>query len=238
MKTIKVMAILVLVAMAGVSRAGLPWQFAQHTRYMAMGDSLAAGYGAIPATNGYAYLLYHGGAFDTVPNTLLSNVGVPGATSQDVLDHQVPLAVGAFEPQAVTLTVGGNDLLAILNDPSNPAGVIMDFATNLSHILWMLCDGLDGASIYVSNLYTVPLPGMEELVAMVVSTFNTYVENAVASAASGECDARLVDVYSAFKGRNGLLLIERNQSKALEVHPTNAGYRVMAQAFTRAIEAE
>lgn len=239
MKTIKVTAILILVSIAGISRAELPWQFAQHTRYMAMGDSLAAGYGAIPATNGYAYLLYKGGAFDTVPNTLLSNVGVPGATSQDVLDHQVPLAVGAFHPQAVTLTVGGNDLLAILNDPNaDPYGVIMGFGTNLYHILGTLCAGLGGVSIYVSNLYTVPLPGVEGQVAIVVPMFNTVVQDAVASAASGGCDVRLVDVYSAFQSRNGLLLIERNQSNMFEVHPTNAGYRVMAQAFMRAIEAE
>ena len=32
--------------------AEVPWQFADNTRYMAMGDSLAAGYGAIPATQG------------------------------------------------------------------------------------------------------------------------------------------------------------------------------------------
>ena len=54
----------------GVS-AEVPWQFADNTRYMAMGDSLAAGYGAIPATQGYAYLLFKQGVFDKIPNTLL-----------------------------------------------------------------------------------------------------------------------------------------------------------------------
>src|SRR5262245_56040896 len=49
--------------------AELPWQFDQHTRYMALGDSLAAGYGAVPATQGYVYLLYQSGVFDTAPNT-------------------------------------------------------------------------------------------------------------------------------------------------------------------------
>ena len=73
--------------------AELPWEFSQHTRYMALGDSLAAGYGAVPATQGYVYLLYKNGVFDRAPNTLLSNVGVIGATSQHVLDHQVPSRV-------------------------------------------------------------------------------------------------------------------------------------------------
>ena len=44
-----------------VVSAEVPWQFADNTRYMAMGDSLAAGYGAVPATQGYAYLLYKEG---------------------------------------------------------------------------------------------------------------------------------------------------------------------------------
>ena len=48
----------------------------------------------------------------------------------------------------------------------------------------------------------------------------------------------MVDVYSAFQDRNGLLLIERNHSGMFEVHPTNAGYRVMEQAFMQAIETD
>src|SRR5262245_220499 len=95
--------------------AELPWQFDQHTRYMALGDSLAAGYGAMPATQGYVYLLYQSGVFDTASNTILSNAGVPGATSQHVLDRQVPQAIEAFRPTVITLTLGGNDLLRILN---------------------------------------------------------------------------------------------------------------------------
>lgn len=236
MKLIRLTVLLVFTTLAGAARAELPWQFEQHTRYMAMGDSLAAGYGAIPATHGYAYLLYQGGAFDKVPNTLLSNVGVPGATSHDVLAYQVPLAVQAFKPQAVTLTVGGNDLLTILNG-GDPYVVLSDFGANLWQILGALCEGLPGAAIHVSNLYTVPLPGVD-LVDVVVPMFNEVVAQAAAGASSSGCDVRLVDIYSAFQNMNGLLLIERNQSNLFEVHPTNAGYRVMAQTFIKVIEAE
>lgn len=236
MQVIKVTAMMVFATFAGAASAELPWQFEQHTRYMAMGDSLAAGYGAIPATNGYTYLLYQGGAFDSVPNTLLSNVGVPGATSQDVLDYQVPLALEAFRPQAVTITVGGNDLLSILNG-ENPNNVIPTFAMNLGQILQSLCGGLPGSSVYVSNLYTVPLPGVPQVDA-VVSAFNNAVGQVVATVSWSGCDVRLVDVHGAFQNRDGLLLIERNQSNLFEVHPTNAGYRVMARAFMDVIEAD
>src|SRR5690242_11786413 len=114
--TMKKFTILVLTAcllVPAAVRAELPWQFDGHTRYMAMGDSLAAGYGAIPATEGYVYLLYRSGAFDAVPNTIFCNAGVPGATSGDVLAHQVPQAIERFRPGVITITVGGNDLWRI-----------------------------------------------------------------------------------------------------------------------------
>lgn len=234
MKYLKLIAVLLGASLTATASAELPWQFQQHTRYMAMGDSLAAGYGAVPATNGYTYMLYSGGAFDTVPNTLLSNVGVPGATSQDVLDHQVPLATGAFRPDVVTLTVGGNDLLAILNG-ADPNTVLTGFATNLGLILQTICAELPGTAVYVNNLYTVPLPGVAQVDA-VVSAFNAAVSQVIQVVAWSGCNANLVDVYSAFLDRSGLLLIERNQSNLFEVHPTNAGYRVMARAFEEVIE--
>jgi lysophospholipase L1-like esterase len=60
---------------------------ADATRYMALGDSIAAGYKAVPVTNAYPYLLYHKGVFDVIPHTLFCNASVPGATSADVLLH-------------------------------------------------------------------------------------------------------------------------------------------------------
>ena len=212
--------------MAAPAVADLPWQFDNNTRYMAMGDSLVAGYGAIPATQGYVYLLYKEGVFDKVTNTLLSNAGVPGVTSRQVLDHQVPQAIEAFRPTVITLTVGGNDLLRILKG-ANAGQVLSEFQTNLTLILQNLRTALPNTRIVVSNLYTIPqiagadqiVPIFNQIVAGVASAFNVPV----------------ADVYGAFHGRHGLLLIERRGAAPDEVHPTNAGYRVMAQAFEAVI---
>jgi hypothetical protein len=62
---------------------------ADATRYLALGDSIAAGYKVVPVTQAYPYLLYQGGVFDHIPSTLFCNAAVPGATSQDVLLHQL-----------------------------------------------------------------------------------------------------------------------------------------------------
>lgn len=219
-------ALVFSLAVAAPAAADLPWQFGNNTRYMALGDSLAAGYGAIPATQGYVYQLYQEGVFDKVTNTLLSNAGVPGVTSRQVLDHQVPQAIEAFRPTVITLTVGGNDLLRILKG-ANAGQVLSEFQINFTLILQNLRTALPNTRIVVSNLYTIPqiagadqiVPIFNDIVAGVASAFNVPV----------------ADVYSAFHGRHGLLLIERHGAAPDEVHPTNAGYRVMAQAFEKAI---
>jgi len=221
-----VLLLIITLVPVGVS-AEVPWQFADNTRYMAMGDSLVAGYGAIPATQGYAYLLYKEGVFDKIPNTLLSNVGLIGATSQDVLDKQVPLAIDPFVPTVITLTVGGNDLASILTG-ADPATVLGNFQANLTNILFQLRTALPEAEIYVSNLYDIPeIPGATPVVLL----FNGIVDG-VASAFG----VPVADVFSAFEGRKGLRLIQRNGADQFEVHPSNAGHRAMAKAFKAVIE--
>ena len=49
------------------------------------------------------------------------------------------------------------------------------------------------------------------------------------------CGVEVADLYGALQGRKGMLLIERNQANPLEIHPTNAGYKVMAKAFRDAM---
>lgn len=216
---------LVLLVLPFEARAELPWQTDLHTRYMALGDSLAAGFGAVPATRGYVYMLYRSGVYDTVPNTLLVNAGVSGATSADVLAYQVPQAVQVFHPTEITLSVGGNDLLRVLNG-ADPAQVLGEFQTNLIQILSQLRAGLPTARIIMSNQYTIPeIPGADQLIV----PLNQIIEGVAAA-----FGVEVADVHGAFLGRTGLLLIERHDADIYNVHPTNAGYRVMAECFIEA----
>ena len=154
------------------------------TRYMALGDSIAAGYKMAPATQAYPYLLYQGGVFDRMPHTLFNNLGAVGATSQDVLLHQVPqalipVAIGGFGAQYITLTVGGNDILAIVrfavthqHDPLAIAAfaeaALARYSKNLTGILGQLRSFLPGVKIFVSNQYTIP--GLDALAPASVRT--------------------------------------------------------------------
>lgn len=210
--------------------------FADDTRYMALGDSLSAGYGAHPATQGFVYRLYQSGAIDKVNNLLLCNVGVPNAMSKDVLAFQVP-QVGLFFPetgqtyrQVITLTVGGNDLFQIAYG-ADPPTVINELANNLGTILAYLGVHFPLAHVYVANQYNPGLgvSGEEVLIAMA--------NQAIAAVVSAAPNATLVDIFSAFDGRSGLLLAEKRGAELGQIHPTNAGYGVMAKTFADAIKA-
>jgi lysophospholipase L1-like esterase len=219
------------------------------TRYMAMGDSIAAGFKAQPATNGYPFLLYQNGAFDRISHTVFNDIAAVGATSDDVLKFQVPQVVisaerGAFVPQFITLTVGGNDIAAIRGLlATNPtplelqafiAQTLMSYADNLTAILQQLIGALPTSKIFVGNQYIVPeLEALFPGGAAVVEAFNEATAGVV-GAFPGH--AYLVDVHGAFLDRNGLLLIERHGASQFEVHLTNAGHRAMATAFAEVIE--
>jgi len=233
MKTFRMILLIVALLLPAAVNAEPPSQLSEHTRYLALGDSLAAGYGAVPGTQGYVYLLYGGGIFDTVPNTLLSNAAVPAMTSEDVLLYQVPQAIKALQShdgvQAtfITLTVGGNDLLAIV-EGADPGVVLANFQSNLTGILFSLRTSLPNTKIYVSNLYTIPqIPGADTVVPIF---------NAVVSGVAGAFGVPVADVYSSFHGKPQYLLINRPGADAFEVHPTNAGHRAIAKAFEAVIE--
>jgi lysophospholipase L1-like esterase len=87
---------------------------------------------------------------------------------------------------------------------------------------------LPEAEIYISNLYDIPeIPGATD----VILVFNGIVDGV----ASG-FGVPVADVFSAFEGRKGLRLIQRNGADQFEVHPSNAGHRAMAKAFKAVIE--
>jgi lysophospholipase L1-like esterase len=226
------------VAASSVTSAQPQLSFNSDTRYVALGDSVSAGWGAMPATQGFPYQLYQSGVIDNLPFTLFCNMAVPGALSQDVLDHQVPQVkrflnnTGTPYRKVITLQIGGNDLAAILTG-ADPTRVLTGIGTNHLLILKTLTAQFPDATIYVANFYDpkLPIPGEKDL----ILAFNQVIAWAVGQFPS--TSVLLVDVYSAFEGRTGLLLNERNGADKFMADLTNAGQEVYAGVFTRAIRA-
>jgi lysophospholipase L1-like esterase len=214
-----------------------PWlSLDSHTTYAALGDSISARYGNLPATQAFPYQIYQSGAIDNLGHTLFCNLAVPGAMTSDVLIHQLP-QLGRFlhdtgmpYPQVITLQIGANDLFEVMYG-ADPVSVLTGIGTNLYAILTRLTVDFPNARIYVGNYFDprLPVPGEKALVA----AMNQVIANVVAAFAGRS--VKLVDVYTAFEARNGLLLIEKRRADQFQAHPTNAGQNVIADVFARSI---
>jgi len=217
-----------LLASAGAF-AENPATLADNVRHLSMGDSFAAGKGAIPVTQGYAYLLYQGGTFGSITNMTFANAAVGGTTSADVLNYQVPQVI-RFKPHVVTMMVGGNDLQRILRG-EDPNTVVAQFIGNMDSILCgikstMQVQGID-VKIIVANQPDFPWlsaanPQVRQLI--------MYMNGLLAGVAQ-KCGASVADVFTAFDGRPELFLYYRAGASPNEPHPTNVGHRVIAKAF-------
>lgn len=103
------LSILLIISMFPLG--ALTAQAAKNHSYVALGDSISTGYGLENKTaQGFAYLLAKENGYD------LTNLAVDGNTTVGVLAQLDTKAVQAAVANAdlITLTIGGNDLMAIL----------------------------------------------------------------------------------------------------------------------------
>jgi lysophospholipase L1-like esterase len=77
--------------------------------YVALGDSAAQGIGASKPELGYVGQLAKRIHQQTGKTVRVVNLSVSGATTQDVVDHQIP-QLAAYRPDIVTLDIGANDI--------------------------------------------------------------------------------------------------------------------------------
>jgi acyl-CoA thioesterase I len=100
-----------LVAAAACSAGGrpaLPADRSTAVLYVALGDSTVEGVGASSPERNYVSRL-HERLRTIYPHARMTNLGVGGATSADVLLRQLDRAIG-LRPHLVTLAIGPNDI--------------------------------------------------------------------------------------------------------------------------------
>jgi lysophospholipase L1-like esterase len=220
--------------------------------YLALGDSLAFGVGADnPATQGYVGLTAealrktdrYAAGLDVV------NLGVPGATSADLLapggqlEEALARIDDAGDVPIISIDIGANDLLALaegdspcLQAPSSKTCLdalgltLASLQTNLSTVLHRLRTAAPGAQIYVLNVYN-PYSGTNDP-REVIASVGVQQLNGVISAASNDpaLGVAFVDVHDVFEGR------ARQWIASDGIHPNNDGYRVMAEALLATIQ--
>jgi lysophospholipase L1-like esterase len=229
--------------------------------YIAIGDSRAFGVGASdPATDGYVAVTH-----DALRRSEryrqrgleLINLGVPGATSSDLLlpggqleravaeikERQEDVSSADDNVEIITVNIGGNDVLALITSDSpcvaDPRSaecearfreVLDALEDDLTEVLQRLREAAPKADIIVVDLYS-PLSGRggaQELVAdLAVREINAVTERVVSDP---ELRVNLVSVYPLFRGRASQLVAADN------LHPNDDGHAVMAESVLAAIE--
>lgn len=218
--------------------------------YAALGDSVAAGEGAMPATNGYTYQLYEQGVFGTKQQMDFSSLAVRGGRSWDLLNHQVPqllCAEPAMRPTVVTITMGANDFLRgdanvpaiafrvvnavnqLLNNDNGFAVPVVDPFTNRP------CRRLQNVTVLVSNYYRIPHPdpsvaaqfdaalkGFDFVLRMGLQGLNVPAGSKVA----------VVDLYTMSLDHSAEFVLT-DRPGGYDIHPTNLGHTLIAKEFQK-----
>lgn len=221
--------------------------FPKNHYYLSMGDSIAAGVGAVPMTHGFAFQLYDRAVFGEKTETIFVNMALPGARTWEVRDHQVPqvlCSIRGERPSVVTMIAGANDLF--MGDPALPAiaarvaqsvDLLLNNGTGLvsSPVLdprtGIPCPALSNVTILVANYYRVPeRPDLDPILSWFDLALRSWLAAIPVPPGSRVV---LVDLLSASEGRTGLVLSSRHLGSN-NVHPTNAGHAFIAEEFAAA----
>lgn len=236
--------------------------FPKNSYYVGMGDSIAAGEGALPVTNGYVYRLYDEGVFGRKQQMDFSNMAIRGGRSWDLRDHQAPQVLCAEpeqRPTIVTITAGANDVLR--NDTGIPPDILLiaqrvaqavDLLLNndgtltlattpvLDPVTGERCDALKDVTILVSNYYSIPHPVPEvfEQLDLALQGFDQALRFWLQYVGvPTKSRVALVDLYTPSLGRQGLVTIQRRLGYSgpfdFDVHPTNLGHAFIAGEFKK-----
>jgi lysophospholipase L1-like esterase len=213
------------------------------TLMMALGDSIAAGIGASHASEGCMAVLAE---LLTIrcPRLRLLNLSVPGETTETMLGPGGQLeraecalaeALAAGETVGpLTLSIAGND--AMFGGALASADARKRTRANLDEILDRLAAAAAGAGILFSDiacLQTVYNP-FEDPEARDGHVLPVPVSgggiNSVLHAAAQRAAIRVAPVSRAFRGRAA----ELTWVGSGDIHPTDEGHRVIADAYLRA----
>jgi lysophospholipase L1-like esterase len=198
-------------------------------QYLALGDSIAYGIGAVPPLTGYVY--HYRDFLSRDARVELNNLAKPGLTSAGLLAQLDSL--GEENADLVTVSIGGNNVLGCGKnnfqeiDGDCAAEGLKKLAVDWPKIIAKIRSLNPEAKIQVMNLYN-PFAKSDP----VYESANEIILQLNSLLSSGQLgEYSLVDVYSVFAGK------ERRYtyfySLVRDVHPTGVGHVRIAKLHYR-----
>lgn len=200
--------------------------------YLALGDSITVGYGV---GSQFSFPTVYGNLLRRHNSDLsVHNLGVNGLTTQglvELLQCNSSLRHLVSQASLITITIGSNDLLRLIKDFNQPLNtaqlpmILGNMGRNLAQIGELIRRLNPMAIVKVATLYN-PLPaGPYAQYVPVQRVIDTA--NATVIASTKRYGFVVVDLKGEFRGKEQFLI------RPDYLHPSAAGYNVIAKAFAR-----
>jgi lysophospholipase L1-like esterase len=191
--------------------------------YVVIGDSTSLGQGAAKQTENYSYQFAQTTLLPKYPSIKISNLGVSGAKTIDVLEKQIEPAI-ALNPDLIMLSLGANDVTGLVSDA--------DFRRNYTTILQKLTTSK--AQVVLLNIpafSTVPL--MWQPYRWLADQRGHQFNQIVVDIGQNYPKVKIVDIYNGTEPEFRLYP-ERNFAQD-KYHPSSAGYGVWARVIAASL---
>lgn len=214
-------------------------------RYVALGDSIAFGYGLDDMEHdSYVGQVRHflEEKYDYVVTT---NFGKNGMRSEELLDiltnpqnkNYAPYHATLKYADVITLSIGSNDLLHLIkidfnmketirNDAPKFRKACEDFATNFPKIVQVIHKINPKAKIYANNIYN-PAKGLSSF-SSVYDVAEHYIGLLNEAFLPSE-DYQLVDIKSAFDRQDESMINVALKGREIDPHPSKAGHALIGK---------
>ncbi|WP_314587320.1 stalk domain-containing protein [Paenibacillus terrigena] len=150
------------------------------------------------------------------------------------------------QANVITITIGGNDFGALLNEMSDLAddkakglvdGLIEQYTTNVTETVKMLKEMNPKATIIIADQYQ-PLPkyqreALYQKLMDVADQFTSTIDGMAKALSDDGTEIKVAHVAELFKGREGELTHTNLMEQ--DIHPTQKGYELMAKSFAESI---
>ncbi|SUO79569.1 lipase/acylhydrolase with GDSL-like motif [Streptococcus equinus] len=222
-------------------------QEAKHFNYVAVGDSLTEGVGDTTNQGGFVPLLSQAMTDTYNYQVTYSNYGISGNTSQQILSRMIKqeaIQKSLAKADMMTLTVGGNDVMAVIRKHLTKLSVstfkkpATTYQKHLRQIIELARSENEDLPIYVLGIYNPFYLNFPEMTEMqeIIDNWNGSTESVTDEYDNVYFVPINDQLYKGIDGEEGIVSTSGDQTTVINdvlfsgdhFHPNNIGYQIMS----------